>query len=190
MSDGRPGSPGGLHLDPRVRTALTLAVLGLLLVAGTAWGWSALTQPLPRPDLAVEEPPLCTDRTVEAGSTLGRGDVVVSVYNGGTTAGLAGRTLSRLAERGFVLGESGNAGERIPRVQVWAPDRRNPAVRLVRSHLGRGVRVVEREGLGPGITVVVGDDFGRLARGRRQVQVREDATVCSPPADTAETPAG
>lgn len=181
MSDRAP------VLHPRLRSALTLLVLTALLVAGTVWGWSALTQPLPAPDLAAEEPPLCTERTVQAGSTLGPGDVVVSVYNGGTTSGLAGRTLTRLAERGFVLGESGNAGERVPFVQVWAPDRRDPAVRLVSSHLARDVRVVEREGLGPGVTIVVGDDFDRLAEGRRQVRVRRDATVCSPP---TEAPAG
>lgn len=172
-----------MTLDPRLRSALTLGVLALLLVAGAAWGVSALTQPLPAPDLAVEEPPVCVDRTVEAGSTIGPGDVVVSVFNGGTTAGLAGRTLTRLASRGFVIGESGNAGERVQRVQIWAEQLPDPAVRLVRSHLGGRVRVVEREGLGPGVTVVVGDDFGRLGDGRRQVRVGEDTTVCSPPSE-------
>lgn len=170
-------------LDPRLRSALTLAALALLLVAGLAWGLQALTQPLPAPDLAVEEPPVCTDRTVEAGSRIGRGDVVVSVFNGGTTAGLAGRTLARLAERGFVIGESGNAGERVTRAQVWATDKSNPAVRLVRSHLGGNVPVVDREGPGPGVTVVVGDDFERLRKGRAREPVREDAVICSPPTE-------
>lgn len=168
-------------IGPRLRSALTLSALCLLLVVGLAWGWQAMTKPLPSPDLATEEPPVCTDRTVEAGSRLRRKDVVVSVFNGGTTSGLAGRTLARLAERGFVVGESGNAGERVPRAQVWAPDKRNPAVVLVRRNLGKGIRVVEREGLGPGVTVVVGDDLGRLRPGPRSVRVRKDATVCSPP---------
>lgn len=170
-------------LDPRLRSALTLAVLMLILVIGVGWGFRALTEPLPSPDLAAEEPPLCTDRTVEAGSRLGRGDVVVSVFNGGTTAGLAGRTLARLAERGFVIGESGNAGERVDRVEIWATEPSSPAVRLVRDNLGERVRVVGRDGLGPGVTVVVGDGFERLREGSKRVAVREDATICSPPAE-------
>jgi hypothetical protein len=172
-----------VRLDPRLRTGLTLGVLGVLLLAAVSWGWNAFTAPLPAPDLSAEEQPICVDRTIEAGSRIGPGDVVVSVFNGGTTAGLAGRTLTRLAGRGFVIGESGNAGVRVPRVQIWAEDRRSPAVQLVRTHLARKVRIVQREGLGPGVTVVVGDDFGRLKPGRRKFPVRQDTTLCTPPSE-------
>lgn len=170
-------------MDPRARSMLTLLVLVVLLALGLQVGWSQLTTPLGSPDLSNEEPPACTDRVVEAGSKVGKGDVTVSVYNGGTRAGLAGRTLTQMANRGFGIGESGNAQVRVPRVQVWAEEP-SPAVYLVRSHLGKTakqVRVVRREGLGPGVTVVVGDDWDGLQKGRRQVPVTKDVEVCIPP---------
>lgn len=169
-------------MDPRARSTLTLLVLVVLLVVGLRVGWSQLTAPIGSPDVSNEDPPACTNRVVEAGSTIGRGDVTVSVYNGGTKAGLAGRTLRRLANRGFGTGESGNAQERVPKVQVWAEEP-SPAVFLVKSHVAKKpkqVRVVRREGLGPGVTVVVGDDWRGLQKGRRQAPVGKDVEICSP----------
>ena len=57
------------------------------------------------------------------------------------------------------------------------------AVALLASHLGDDVEVERRDGLGPGITVVVGDRFSDLADGERFVEAGEDAVVCSPPVD-------
>ena len=170
-------------MDPRARTTLTLLVLVVLLGLGLRVGWSQLTAPVRPPDLSAEEPPVCVDRVVEAGGQVGPGDVTVSVYNGGTRAGLAGRTLEQLANRGFGIGDSGNAQERVPRIQVWAEEP-SPAVWLVRTHLGnraKDVRVVRREGLGAGVTVVVGDGWDGLKPGRRKVPVKQDVEVCSPP---------
>lgn len=177
-------------MGPRAKSGLTLLVLVALLVLGLRVGWTQLTEPLGTPDLATEEPPACTDRLVEAGSTIGPGDVTVSVYNGGTQDGLAGGTLEKLANRGFGIGESGNADVRVPRIQVWAEEP-SPAVFLVRTHLGqnaRQIRVVPRPGLGPGVTVVVGDDWRGLKKGRRQLPVERDVEICSPPDDEAPSP--
>lgn len=169
-------------MDRRARSSLTLLVLVLMLVVGLRMGWTQLTQPLGAPDLTQDEPPVCTNRTVEAGSRIGPGDVTVSVYNGGSRDGLAGRTLEQLANRGFGIGDSGNARRRVPRIQIWTEQPRHPAVRLVRTHLAKNpATIIRREGLGPGITVLVGDGWNGLVKGRRQLPVKQDAEICSPP---------
>jgi len=58
----------------------------------------------------------------------------------------------------------------------------SPAVQLVASYLG-DVDIERRDGLGPGVTVVVGKQFGRPAEGEQYVEVDEAATVCGPAVD-------
>lgn len=168
-------------MEPRARTALTLAVLVVLLVGGGVWGLGAVTAPFPGSD-ADEEAAVCTDRRVAVGDEITPGDVTVSVYNGGAGDGTAGRTLGRLERRGFGVGETGNAPQRVRRVQVWTPTRGDAAAVLVASHLGADI--VERDGLGPGTTVVVGPELDGLRRGLRSTTVEVDGTVCSPPEST------
>ncbi len=161
------------------RSAITLAALAVLLVLGATWGWSALTDPLP----AKVDRPVCVDRTVEAGTKVYAQDVTVSVYNAGTRDGLAGRTMQLLTDDGFAEGSMGNVSARVGTVAIWTLEPDNPAVRLVASRLGPGVETERREGLGVGVTVVVGDGFDKLAKGRHSVVAEEDATICSPPVD-------
>ena len=52
---------------------------------------------------------------------------------------------------------------------------------LVASRLGRSVEVVRRDGLGVGVTVVVGDEFEDLVAGKKAVVAEDDADICSPP---------
>lgn len=167
------------NLDARLRSLLTLGVLALLLVVGAAWGWSAATKPFPG---AVETPP-CVDTTVKEGSRLFADRVVVSVLNASRREGLAGRTMQLLVEDGFVSGSTGNAprGTDVAYAQVWAETAANPAVRLVRSRLGPDAGFAKREGIGPGVTVVVGDGFSELVKGKESVAVKRDSVVCSPP---------
>ncbi|MCU1537727.1 MAG: hypothetical protein JWP82_2078, partial [Humibacillus sp.] len=103
----------------------------------------------------------------------------------GTKTGSARKTLDDLEAQGFAAGELTN--ERDPGVdaaQVWAPGGRSAAVRLLVSYLGGKVQVVDRTGPAPGITVVVGDRFPGVRKGRFQIKVTADGTVCGP-ADTA-----
>ena len=73
-----------------LRSALTLATLGLIVVVATLWGWSAFTEPFPE-----DEPvPICENATVAAGSEVRRDQVVVSVFNG-AVCGFAGAWLMR-----------------------------------------------------------------------------------------------
>mgnify|MGYP006208616915 CR=1 FL=1 len=160
------------------RSAVTLGVLGLLVVVAALWGWSALTAPFPEQ----EEPPPCVDREVAAGDKLFRDQVTVSVYNASRRSGLAGATSAQLEERGFHVAGTGNAprGTRVRAVEIWAADARHPAVKLVRSQLNRTARVVEGEDIGAGVVLILGDGFGGLAKGRESVRVRRDTTVCGP----------
>ena len=145
------------------RRATTLAVLGLLLVVATVWGWNAATEPFPE----LKEPPPCVDVSVAKGDRVATEDVLVSVFNGSDRQGLAGATIAELQTRGFLPGDTGNA--RLVRrqgsgVQIWTDDRRSPAVDLVRRQFADAT-VLERSDLpGEGVVVVMGDAFRRLRK--------------------------
>ncbi len=165
-----------------VRSALTLGGLCLLLLAAGAWGWQALTQPLP--DNA--PPPLCTETTVPAGTEVFRDQVAVSVFNASSRSGLASATLELLEERGFVGADTGNAPTPVGRVQIWADDPKNPAVRLVKRQFKKAQVVpgteVDGEPLGLGVVVVLGQSYTSLRdKEIESVKARNDATFCSPP---------
>ena len=166
-------------LDARLRSLLTLGVLTVLLLLGALWGWSAATKPFP----GAVDSPTCVDTDISAGSRLFPDQVVVSVLNASGREGLAGRTSQLFTDGGYVAGDTGNAprGTDVAFAQIWADTAADPAVRLVRSRLGPRAEVVRRDASAPGVTVVVGDGFEELARGKESVKVRRDATVCSPP---------
>lgn len=162
-----------------LRSTTTLLVLVGLLVVGVAWGWSAVTAPFPgRPSA-----PVCSQVTVAKGEKLYPGQVTVSVLNAGTREGLASRTMQDLLDGGFAEGSLANAPDKtkVGLAEIWTDDPDNPAVRLVRTALGRGVDVVRRDPVAPGVNVVVGDDFGKVRNGRRFVRASKDSRVCSPP---------
>jgi len=162
-----------------VRSAITISVLVVILAVAAVWGWSAATEPLP----AKVDTPICSPRTVAAGDKVYPQDVTVSVYNAGTREGLAGRVMKSFTDDGFAEGNSGNApsGSKVPVVSIWTTEPQNPAVLLVASRLGGNVDIERRSGVGAGVTVVVGDGFTTLAKGRNSVVATQDAQVCSPP---------
>lgn len=162
-----------------LRTTITLAVLAALLVAGLAWGWSAATTPLPD----VVEASDCTETPVAAGEKVYADQVLVSVLNAGDRSGLASDTMKLLVDRGFVFGERGNApsGTEVARAEIWAADPDGPQARLVATWLGKGTEIRTHETTAEGIVVVVGDEFRRLARGRKAVAATTDTTICVPP---------
>jgi hypothetical protein len=161
------------------RSAITLSVLGLLLVGAALWGWSAATESLPEK----VDTPKCVQDEVDAGTKVFPEDVTVSVFNAGTREGLAGRTMQLLNDRGFAEGSSGNVTTKNPvkRVQIWTHEPDSPAVRLVASRLGADVNIQRRDPPGVGVNVVVGDGFTHLFKGRRFVVAHEDVEICSPP---------
>lgn len=174
-----------MDLAPRLRTATTLGVLTMLLLLGLVWGVTAVTKPFPSlVDTPTPTGP-CTERRIADGQQVRRADVTVSVYNAGTTDGQAGRLLEKLVLAEFPAGETGNApaGTKVGAgVQVWTDQPGSPAVRLVVSVFGQGnATVVEKAGLGPGVTVIVGNDLPDLRPGLKQAKAQGSFTVCSPP---------
>jgi hypothetical protein len=163
-----------------VRTTVTLAALALLLVLAGLWGWQATTTPLP----AKVDTPVCVATEVAAGEKVFPEQVTVSVWNGGQRAGLAGRTMQLLTDAGFAEGHDGNvSGSKVSVVAIWTQDPDSPAVALVASRLGKDVPIVQRDGPGPGVNVIVGDGFQDLVKGRRSVVAGQDASICSPPVE-------
>ena len=157
-----------------LKSALTLAVLAALVLVAAVWGWSALTEPLPR-----EEPvAICEDTEVAAGGEVRRDQVVVSVFNGSDRSGLAGSTMAQLAERGFVEGDVGDAPQPAASTQIWSSEPTNPAVLLVQQQF-KGATIVDGDALGEGVVVVVGEKFKTLRKKQVESVVAEtDATYC------------
>jgi hypothetical protein len=171
----------------KVRSAITLLVMAVVILAGATWAWAALTDPFPEGGLfgggtTTPEVEVCAPRAFGPGDDLSTGQVTVSVLNAGSTAGAAAGTLGELVDAGFGEGVEGNAPEDtdVEFVQIWTDDPSNPSVRLVRTWLGDDTLVVERDLETPGVHVVVGDRFGDLIEGRDSVRVRRDVEVCGP----------
>lgn len=169
----------GFDLTAPLRSALTLAVLGALLLLMLVWGWSSATAPLPGSE---EDQGACEPFTVVAGERLDSSQVEVSILNAGNREGLAGEVMDAFEERGFRPGSSGNAptGTEVAKVQIWASDRRDPAVELVRSALPQPAPVVDTEINAPGVVVVVGNDFTELRQGRTSITARQGGSACAP----------
>lgn len=175
-----------MRLHPQVRTALTLAVLALVLLLALVWGVTKLTAPMPSLSGSGQTPAAtCTTRTVPKGTVVRPPQVTVSVFNAGTTNGLATRLLNALQKRGFAPGEIGNApaGTKVTGAQVWSGPATNPAVQLVARQFGAGTRVVAARGkpLGDGVVVVVGNG-AVLGAAPNVVVARAAAAICSPSA--------
>ena len=162
------------------RTAATLTTLLVVLLAGLLWGWSQLTAPLPK----APEAKICNPTTIREGEKIYPDQVVVNVLNAGRREGLAGRTMQLFVDQTFVAGSRANApdGTKVTVAQIWADDKSNPAVRLVRSRLPKGTRVVTGNSVDVGITVVVGDEFETLRTGKESTKAKQDTSVCVPPA--------
>lgn len=167
-------------LTARLRTLITLAFLSVLMLVGVTWGWAQMTEPFPgKVDAAI-----CVDTSYAAGDELFVQDVTVSVMNGSSREGLAGRTLQELEDLGFAAGQTANAPEGTALTtpaEIWVDDVSNPGVKLLRARLGKVPVVAHPENTLAGITVVVGDTFGELRDGPTSIALVDDAVVCSPP---------
>ena len=121
-----------------------IAVLGMILAIGAAWGWHAATEPFP----GKAEAPTCVDRQVEQGEKVCPDQVVVSVFNAGDRKGLAGRTMDAPGRRRVpARGQRQRSATRGGRHgQIWTEEPGSPAVRLVASQLGPATKVVRRDG--------------------------------------------
>lgn len=168
----------------QIITALTMVVLIGFLVFAATWGWRALFAEIPSDETVAEEPTAtCTPQEIKAGQKIRARQVRVSVFNGGTRSGLAGDTLDALTNRGFKAGDVGNAPSdlNVGKVKVLAATKDDIEARLVARQFGKKTKVtVSERDLGPGVDVLVGDKFKRLAKAQRSLTVKSAQEVCVP----------
>lgn len=166
----------------QITTTVTMLVLCGLLVAAVVWGWQSLSAPISDGQSTAQAGDgSCTTKRARADRRLRSAQVRVSVFNGGTQSGLADTTLAALGARGFKIGDVGNAptDADVSRVEIRSTTRRDVAARLVAQQFGKKVRVsVSEEDLGPGVDVIVGNDFRRLAPAPTTIRVLKGQRVC------------
>ncbi len=164
-------------------TAVTMAVLCVIVVIAGVIGFNSLFAPLPgaEEDSSAAASPSCEAPSVTKRVRLRSDEVTVNVFNAGTRSGLAGATVDSFRARGFQGGLIGNApaDTSVRRAQVWIAEGEEDAGRLVARQLGPRTPVVTRdEDLGDGIDVVVGNGFRALVRAPRTIVVKVDASGC------------
>jgi hypothetical protein len=171
-------------MAPRqVTTGVTLVVLCLVLAVGAVFGWKSLVSPLGSAEPTAQPSPSCSMETVRAGQVVHASEVQVSVFNAGTRSGLATTTLASLAARGVKKGEAGNAPSdmAVRVVRVFSTKKIDPGALLVARQFGPKLEVrVSHRDLGPGVDVVVGNDFNKLAKAEKSIKVHHEQTVCAP----------
>jgi hypothetical protein len=168
-------------MSRRLLTTVTMVVLLGLLAVGALVGWRALSAPAGEESEEPEAASGCSDG-VQSGEKLSSNEVTVSVFNAGDRSGLAGQTLEGLVSRGFLEGEVGNAPGSLARVRVvriLAPNREDPAARLVAAQFGPNTFVQEsEEDLGPGVDVVVGDEYVGMVKAPRTITAQASGSGC------------
>lgn len=164
----------------QTRTAVTLLVLCGVLVFMMVYGVKAATAPLPGSSSSPTRD--CSAAEKQVTRFVKRSAVEVSVFNAGRRAGLAGKTLDRLEHAGFRAGAAGNAprSSKVRRAEVWTTHQGDTAALLVARTLGRHVKVVVTDtDLGPGVDVLVGNEFrGLNHHAPTRLRLPEPKTTC------------
>ena len=165
----------------KLTTAVTLAVLLLVLIGMAAYGYRQLTAPLPERPSAEEK---CTGAEKEVQGFLKRKQVQVSVFNAGNREGFAGSTLEKIVDAGFRAGNAGNAPKRAQtrRAVVWTTEKGDPAAKLVAKSFGRRTKIeITETDLGPGVDVIVGNKFKGLNRkAPKRIRLADPVEKCVP----------
>jgi hypothetical protein len=161
---------------------ITFLVLFAILAFGAVAGWRALSSPVPGSDATSSSNEPSCRAGLDAGDVVRTGDVTVSVFNAGTRSGLADQTLGELTARGFIAGEVGNApgdvGD-VRFVRVLAPSKNDPAAQLVARQFGARTLVQpNKEDLGPGVDIIVGDRFPGLVKAPRRLKAQTAGSGC------------
>jgi hypothetical protein len=142
-----------------------MLVLVVIVMAAAYFGWLGLTQGWLDGDSASADDPAATC-TPPPPVTVRTAGVRVSVYNAGAPSGQATEVMEALREQGFRRGELTDAPERleVEGIVLWPGDADAGAVRLVLRQFDDARVAERRRTLGPGVNVLVGEGFERLAR--------------------------
>jgi len=168
------------------KTPITLLVLTGILLGAAYYGWSSLTEPVEAPETSgapvVETPRCSTVKKFSEGQSIASEDVIVNVFNAGSTPGLATETLDSLVNKGFERGAADNAPADFTatNVTIVAEKRSDPAVRLVAMQFQGAVEFAAGPNLAPGVDVVVGDDFLSVnSQAQRILRLKRSVTTCT-----------
>ncbi|MCX6396256.1 MAG: LytR C-terminal domain-containing protein [Propionibacteriales bacterium] len=166
----------------------SLAVTAVIVVVMAVWGFNAATAP-------IEDDPVAVTPVVDDVVTCGAGQVaikvedlrsdqvVVSVYNAGKKKGRATATLNLLENRNFQPGAIGNASDaEVPFAEIHAKATDTTKAKLVALSFGKSAKIVvddEKDLLGPGVNVIIGDKFRALKAGApRRIKLPEPVVTC------------
>ncbi|MDR1449351.1 MAG: LytR C-terminal domain-containing protein, partial [Propionibacteriaceae bacterium] len=135
-----------------LRTPITLILLIGVLAGGAVWGYHLVVtgvRPVqPSPCVMVAMPELTPE------------SVVIRVYNGGSTRGLANSVAKELRGLGYIVSAVGNTDEIISQTIIVGFSADSPEVQLVASQfLQPGIRVDGR--IDHTVDVLIGDDIPR-----------------------------
>lgn len=150
---------------------MLLGLLGLLIWGGL-WGWRNLTAPIPTP-----EPTPCVAVDVDF---VVPADVVVNVYNGGYTRGLAERVATVLRDNGFNVARVSNTDEAITQTIVRGNEERSfDAMRLAQEPFANVQRDFVDRADGT-VDILVGTEFAGYRDNPSPRADTGDRTYCMP----------
>ena len=161
----------------RLRTALILVALLVLLGAMGVYGYKAATHPFPGSAKTTKS---CTKQEISKQRYLSTKDITVSVYNAGARKHFAALTQSRLESRGFRAGALGNAPFKVKVARVFTTSDDLSSAKLVARNLGVGIPVVHTDNeMGPGIDIFVGPRLGYLnPRHIKRIKLAKPIETC------------
>lgn len=159
-----------------------LVLLGVLLGAAY-YGWQTIISPDEESKATgpTNTGPKCTKHVkFKKGQLIRAKDILVNVYNAGTTSGLAGETLNALGDNGFKPGVADNAPSNMAASNVTIlGDRTSPEVRLVSRQFRGPVKITKGPALAAGIDVVVGQRFRAVDdRAKTALRLKKAVTSC------------
>lgn len=168
------------------KSPITLLVLIGVLLGAAYYGWSSLSEPDAKPETTtapLTQKPKCTSvEKFRKGQKIGAEDVVVNVFNAGSTTGLATETLDSLVAKGFTRGEADNAPGDVTagNVTIVAKQRDDPTVRLVAMQFKGLVEFAAGPDLAPGVDVVVGDSFRSVDdKAQQALRLKRAVSTCT-----------
>lgn len=133
-----------------LRTPLTLILLVVIVVYGLWWGYSTVLK------ATAERPvPGCV---TQSASAIVPAQINVRVYNGGATAGLAGKVATTLRAKGFTVSRVGNTEEHINATIIVGASADSPQVKLVLAYFEKATVRPDNRGDGS-VDVLVGDAY-------------------------------
>lgn len=177
-----------------MKSALTLTVLVVVVVASAIVGFRLLTAPF---DAELDLEVTCEDRDFEEGDELAAFQVRVNVLNASNREGLAYHQLNALRTAGFAPGYFRNARDLdfdVSAVTIMTESPDHPAVVLVARQFTDDVDYVEpQEGVETDdetVTVLLGQNYdGTVDDPPTSIEVSEPVTWCAAdPAEEEEMP--